>query len=302
MFGLGNNTYEQFNHHARVVDRRLGALGASRLGERGEGDDDADIEEDFARWKEATLPLIRQYLGSSTPVDSGDESPPEPTWRVVEVSADRVCTGGEFYEAPVAAHDSRHPFDAPVTAAAELTPTADRHLLHVEVDLAGSGMSHDAGDHIGVYPTNADEEVDLLLAALDLLDKADVPIAVQATDPFAPQQLLFPVTSTTYRAAFRHYLDITTPVPRAQIRALVLPYARSAAARGFLQPLADDKDAHAATVTAGCMSLARLINATRDAERQAGAGDEQFVLPIEAAVELCPRLQARLYSISSSGK
>ncbi|KAJ1932121.1 hypothetical protein GGF37_007165, partial [Kickxella alabastrina] len=48
MFGLGNNTYEQFNQHARVVDGRLHALGATRVGERGEGDDDVDIEEDFS--------------------------------------------------------------------------------------------------------------------------------------------------------------------------------------------------------------------------------------------------------------
>ncbi|KAJ2800417.1 hypothetical protein H4R20_004070, partial [Coemansia guatemalensis] len=305
MFGLGNNTYEQFNHHARVVDRRLLALGADRIGERGEGDDDIDIEEDFARWKEATLPLIRQHLGMSTPPESGDESAPEPSWKVVEMDADQARAKGELFSGAVTTYDSRHPFAAPVTAAVELTPAADRHLLHVEVDLAGSGMRHESGDHIGVYPTNADEEVDLLLAALGLLDKADAPIAVQATDPYAPQQQLFPVEATTYRAAFRHYLEITTPVPRSQIKSLVLPFARSEAARAFLRPLAEDKDVHAAIVVAGCMSLARLINAVREAEQQVGVlgdSEEAFVLPVHAAIELCPRLQARLYSISSSGK
>ncbi|KAJ2155902.1 hypothetical protein GGF46_005532 [Coemansia sp. RSA 552] len=304
MFGLGNNTYEQFNHHARVTDRRLLALGASRVGERGEGDDDVDIEEDFARWKDATLPLIRQVLGASTPLESHGDVAPEPTWKVVEVAAEQVSVRGEFYEGGVPAYDSPHPFMAPVTAASELTPTADRHLLHVEVDLAGSGMRHESGDHIGVYPTNADEEVDLVLAALGLLAKADVPIAVRATDPMAPQQSLFPVEATTYRAAFRHYLEITAPVPRAQIKSLMLPFAQSAAARDFLGPLAESKDAHAATVVQGCMSLARLVNAVHDAEGRAGLGssEEAFVLPVEAAFELCPRLQARLYSISSSGK
>ncbi|KAJ2003634.1 hypothetical protein H4R26_002962 [Coemansia thaxteri] len=307
MFGLGNNTYEQFNHHARVVDGRMQALGAGRIGERGEGDDDADIEEDFARWKEATLPLIRKFLGSSTPLQASDSTAaPEPTWKVLEMGAKKVWTKGEFYEEddePVTSFDARHPFLAPVSAAAELTPTADRHVLHVEVDLAGSGMRYESGDHIGVYPTNAEEEVDLVLNALGLLAKADTPIAVRATDPFAAQQSLFPVDATTYRAAFRHYLEITGSVPRAQIKSLVLPYARSAAARSFLGPLADDKDAHAAVVTAGCLSLARLLNAVHEVECQAGVGaDERLELPVEAAFELCPRLQARLYSISSSGK
>ncbi|KAJ2584616.1 hypothetical protein GGH95_000262 [Coemansia sp. RSA 1836] len=285
MFGLGNNTYEQFNHHSRVVDQRMLTLGAARIGERGEGDDDADIEEDFARWKEVTLPLIRKYLGSSTPLQSGDDSAaaalPEPTWKILEMDAKKVWTKGEFYEEdaePVTSFDGRHPYLAPVSATSELTPNADRHILHVEVDLAGSGMRYESGDHIGVYPTNADEEVDLLLCALGLLDKADTPIAVRATDPFAAQQSLFPVDTTTYRAAFRHYLEITVPVPRAQIKSLVVPFARSAAAP-------------------------RLVNAVHQVEQQAGvSAEERLQLPVEAAFELCPRLQARLYSISSSGK
>ncbi|KAJ2515432.1 hypothetical protein H4217_005172 [Coemansia sp. RSA 1939] len=299
MFGLGNNTYEHFNHHARVVDGRLQALGAARVGERGEGDDDADIEEDFARWKEATLPLVRQFLGAPTPTE---DVAPQATWMVIELEAKVVWDSGQFSETPAPVFDSRHPYSAPVVMARELTPQADRHLVHIEVDLAGSGLHYDAGDHIGVYPTNADEEVDLLLAALRLRHKADTPISVTATDPFAAQQSLFPVETTTYRAAFRHYLDITTPVPRAQIKALMLPHARSDAARNFLRPLADNKDAHAAFVVAGCLSLARLINAVREAESAHAEAQSPFELPVEAALELCPRLQARLYSISSSSR
>ncbi|KAJ1965228.1 hypothetical protein GGI12_000917 [Dipsacomyces acuminosporus] len=304
VFGLGNNTYERFNHHARVIDKRLLQLGARRIGERGEGDDDADIEEDFAQWKEANIPLIREFLGSASPSDSGDESsPPELTWKVTGMSADNVWTKGEFSESPTTAFDARHPYIAPVVAAIDLTPSADRHLLHIEVDLSGSGMHYEAGDHIGIYPTNADEEVDLLLGSLGLLDKADSPIAVKATDPYAAQQSLFPVGTTTYRAAFRHYLEITTPVPRAHVGSLLLPFAQSDAARDFLRPLAEDKAAHAATVAAGCLTPARLINAVRAAEKASSVPEEeQFTIPVEAIFELCPRLQSRLYSISSSSK
>ena len=41
MFGLGNKTYEHFNAIGRFVDAQLEKLGAERVFERGEGDDDA---------------------------------------------------------------------------------------------------------------------------------------------------------------------------------------------------------------------------------------------------------------------
>lgn len=41
IFGLGNRTYEHFNAVSRRLDNRLQKLGAIRVGERGEGDDDA---------------------------------------------------------------------------------------------------------------------------------------------------------------------------------------------------------------------------------------------------------------------
>ncbi|KAJ1719616.1 hypothetical protein LPJ53_005652 [Coemansia erecta] len=318
VFGLGNNTYEQFNHHARVVDARMRALGATRVGERGEGDDDVDIEEDFAKWKAATLPLVREYLGATG--DSGTDDTLQPTWAVaeIEVDADKVWVRGEMGDGSSSSSSSgsspseagtttiygtHRPFIAPITVATDLTPSGERHVLHVEFDLEGSGMHYEAGDHLGIYAANSDAEVDLMLHALGLFERADTPICVRATDPFAAQQTLFPGTATTYRAAFRHYLDITDPVPRAQIASLVLPHARSAAAREFIGSLAADKDVHAATVSAGCLTPARLITAVHQIEAAAGVPkDEQLAIPAATAFELCPRMQARLYSISSSAR
>ena len=41
VFGLGNKAYEFYNAVARNVDEKLEELGAQRIVERGEGDDDA---------------------------------------------------------------------------------------------------------------------------------------------------------------------------------------------------------------------------------------------------------------------
>ena len=73
MFGLGNKTYEHYNAIARKMDTALTEMGAVRIGERGEGDDDRSMEEDYLEWKDGmweafaqepkplteTLPLMR---------------------------------------------------------------------------------------------------------------------------------------------------------------------------------------------------------------------------------------------------
>ena len=51
MFGLGNKQYEHFCAVGKRMHRALAALGATALVQRGEGDDDDDIEADFEAWR-----------------------------------------------------------------------------------------------------------------------------------------------------------------------------------------------------------------------------------------------------------
>jgi NADPH-ferrihemoprotein reductase len=52
VFGLGNKTYEHYNSIGRAVDAGLSKMGGIRIGERGEGDDDKSMEEDYLEWKD----------------------------------------------------------------------------------------------------------------------------------------------------------------------------------------------------------------------------------------------------------
>jgi NADPH-ferrihemoprotein reductase len=63
MFGLGNKTYEHFNLMARACDKRLQQLGCKRIGERGEGDDDGNLEEDYLKWKEGMWLSVCAFFG-----------------------------------------------------------------------------------------------------------------------------------------------------------------------------------------------------------------------------------------------
>lgn len=66
---LGNRTYEHYNAIGRAIDRRAEELSGQRFYDRGEGDDDSSLEEDFAKWKKGLWgPLCRlhglQYEGA----------------------------------------------------------------------------------------------------------------------------------------------------------------------------------------------------------------------------------------------
>ncbi|CAN0516986.1 unnamed protein product, partial [Scytosiphon promiscuus] len=51
VFGLGNKQYEHYNFMGKSTDEGLEKLGAQRMFEYGEGDDDDQLEEDFEAWR-----------------------------------------------------------------------------------------------------------------------------------------------------------------------------------------------------------------------------------------------------------
>lgn len=61
VFGLGNRQYEHFAVVGRKVHSSMLALGATAVVARGDGDDDADIDEDFDEWRGL---LIKALQGS----------------------------------------------------------------------------------------------------------------------------------------------------------------------------------------------------------------------------------------------
>ena len=90
VFGLGNRTYEHYNVIAKQVDQHLSKMGATRIGERGEGDDDKSMEEDYLEWKDgmweefARVMGVEEGQGSDTAdfaVNELESHPPEKVYR-----------------------------------------------------------------------------------------------------------------------------------------------------------------------------------------------------------------------------
>jgi NADPH-ferrihemoprotein reductase len=200
-------------------------------------------------------------------------------------------------------HDAKNPFPSAIKVARELFQnTGDRNCVHVELDIEGSGITYQHGDHVGVWPSNADAEVTRLLCALGLYDKRDTVIGIESLDP-ALAKVPFPVP-TTYDAVLRHYLDVSAVAGRQMLGALA-KFAPSPAAEEFLRKLSSSKEEFAAVVTDGCLKLGELLQlvAGDDIKAVPESGNTTvWTIPFDIVVSSIPRLQPRYYSISSSPK
>ncbi|KAG2216584.1 hypothetical protein INT45_004505 [Circinella minor] len=309
VFGLGNKTYEHYNAVARVLDTRLSELGAKRIGERGEGDDDASLEEDFLAWQENMWPHFCNALGVDE--SNAQSGPRQVMFGVEELDAvDKTSLFlGELgeWKNPEQLHqtvvyDAKHPYQAPISLSRDLfNESDDRHCLHLEIDLSKSNLTYQTGDHIAIWPTNNEVEVERFGSILGLSDKLDTAIMVEALDSAASKKHPFPVP-TTYRALFRHYLDICAPASRQTLMSLV-EYAPTESSKETLRQLATDKDVYRIKVGEAMRNLAEVLELCQDDdEGTATKMSSGFfsTVPFDLIVESLSRLQPRYYSISSS--
>ncbi|PWN52726.1 putative NADPH-cytochrome P450 reductase [Violaceomyces palustris] len=303
VFGLGNRTYEHYNEVARKLDARLTALGAKRIGERGEGDDDKSMEEDYLAWKDGMFETLASTLNFEEG-GGGDvadfkvtelESHPEEKVYKGELSA-RALLGTKGI------HDAKNPYCAVVTQARELfvEGTADRTCVHMEFDIEGSGISYQHGDHLAVWAHNPEKEVDRMLAVLGLLEKRHNVIDVESLDPTLAK-VPFP-SPTTYEAVFRHYLDITAHAGR-QTLSKFAKYAPSEAARLELERIGSDKAYFQKEVADRCLKVAEVLQLVAGDDLQGDvAASKVWNIPFDRVISDIPRVGPRFYSISSSPK
>ena len=91
VFGLGNKTYEHYNLISRNVDADLTKMGAIRIGQRGEGDDDNSMEEDYLEWKDGMWEEFSRVMGVEE--GSGGDSPDFVVTEVADHPPEKVYLG-----------------------------------------------------------------------------------------------------------------------------------------------------------------------------------------------------------------
>jgi NADPH-ferrihemoprotein reductase len=311
VFGLGNRTYAYYNEIARKIDKRLGDLGARRIGERGEGDDDKSMEEDYLGWKDTMWESFSKTLGveeggagdvADFAVTEINTHPAEKVYHG-ELSARALAASASGTNTPIGSYDSKNPYPSPILSSNELFAVGgDRNCVHIEFDITGSGLTYQHGDHVGVWPINPDVEVERMLSIFGLQseERRNAVVNIESLDP-ALAKVPFPVPAT-YDAIFRHYLDISSVASR-QTLAFLARYAPTPEAGERLTRWGTNKEIYAAEIDGPCLKLAEVL--------QAAVGDSQsapfdnttiWPIPFDRIVSVVPRLSPRYYSISSSPK
>lgn len=297
VFGLGNKTYEHFNSMAKYVDKRLEELGAKRIHQLGLGDDDANLEDDFITWKEdfwksACTEFNLEFLGEDfsmrqyeqTILGEGDYKPE----RVFKGEVARLRS----YVTQRPPFDLKNPWMAPIKVNRNLhSDGSDRYCMHLELDISGSRIRYDAGDHVAIYPKNDSVLVDRIgeLLAIDL----DTVFTMRATDEDATRKNPFPCP-TTYRTALTYYVDITA-IPRTHVLKELAQYTSNNKEKDMLEKMSgttqEGKDLYASWIVESCRHITHILEDLPNCKPS-----------IDHVMELLPRLQARFYSISSSSR
>ncbi|MBQ0945461.1 molybdopterin-dependent oxidoreductase [Ideonella sp. 4Y16] len=253
VLAFGDPRYAQFCGFGRQLEARLLALGAPRLAPR------VDCPPEHAAPMRRWLTTVAQALQAHRPADAR-----QPALALFDADDDAP-------EAPAAAVPGTraHPLPAPLRHNRLLSgPGAGKEVRQFVFDLADTGLHYEAGDALGVWPTNCPALVAELLGLLQLSAAAPVRLDGLGELPLA-------------EAMLRH-LEITRLTP--ELLAGVAERSGSVALLALVQP-------------AQAAALQRWQWGRQPAdllrEHPARLGAQEWV-------DLLPRLQPRLYSIASS--
>jgi len=252
ILGLGDKNYSDFCGASKKFDARLEALGAKRLAARGECD--TDYEAPAQAWMDSLWSVLGNGNGAAS--------------AAAPAANGALATTATPPAAP--AYSKTNPFPARLLKNVLLNkPGSGKEVRHYEISLAGSGLSYEAGDALGVVPVNCHELVDDLLEALKCTGTELVKVGE---------------TEMPLREAFARHYDITKPTQE-----LITVVGERGFANGLTPLLAPDRKE----------DLKRWVFG-RDVLDILGLLPEP--MPLAELLPLLRKLAPRLYSISSSPK
>jgi NADPH-ferrihemoprotein reductase len=305
VFGLGNRQYEHYNNMGKFVDVALEKVGGTRIIPIGLGDDNDDLEGDFETWKDNSLwpALRRRYINEEEDgvkrLESNVMELPSCVYSVEYLKGrESNCVSAEAGEKVQTIHKHYvNAVDCKVLETRELRDPSDPgSTIHMEIDIANhttNTIKYQTADNLGILPKNDPVIVEAVAKALgyDLNQLFDLhPANKQDSNKIEKHTLPFP-TPCTVRTALERYCDLSGLPRRSDLKQLA-HYAR------------DDIDRKALLRMAAKEGKAEYKD--KIVECHVGIHDivtklcPSIVCPLEHFIMVCPRMQPRYYTISSS--
>jgi sulfite reductase (NADPH) flavoprotein alpha-component len=142
VLALGDTNYEQFCAAGKKIDARLEALGAKRI--HSLADCDLDYEAKAKTWTDGALTTLAPAAQNGVAITEQSEATP-------------VAIGWS----------KTNPFPARLLTNRKLNGDgSQKETHHFEISLEGSDLNYEAGDALGVWPSNCPELVEEILRAL----------------------------------------------------------------------------------------------------------------------------------------
>jgi sulfite reductase (NADPH) flavoprotein alpha-component len=155
VLALGDANYQYFCGFGKTLDSRLETLGAKRILDR--VDCNVDFEAGAARWQTGIFEALKSLdLVGSAPSLNGSGNCAGPLAETAPAEEEKPL-----------GYSRRNPFSARLLVNRKLTgERSEKDTRHYEISLQGSGLAYEAGDALGIMPTNSPELVDEMLTAL----------------------------------------------------------------------------------------------------------------------------------------
>ncbi|KAF2806233.1 riboflavin synthase domain-like protein [Mytilinidion resinicola] len=310
-FGLGDTSYPKFNWAHRKLYNRLIQLGAERVCDRGESDEQhpEGVDGSFIPW---SLKL-RESLLQAYPLPEAVEQIPddvllEPKWLLqtsdtAELSSTSSARSTDYVETPdVPSEDLLDvPNSLTATIASNTRVTLDTHwqdVRHLTLTTPGRQL-YTPGDILTIFPKNFPSDVNQFLSAMKWTDIADVPIKFISTSPSGntaaqgqPLPNLMPGSSTTLRSLLTNHLDIMA-IPRRSFFSQLAHYTSDTYHRDRLLEFTDPQ------------YIDELYDYTTRPRRSILEVLQEFEsvqIPWQRVCSIIPVMRGRQFSIASGGR
>lgn len=279
VFGLGNRQYEFFNKQGQVLDDRMNHLGAQRIVQRGVGDDDGNLEDDWEAWKSLFWKKTAEIFDLSVKVE---EDVFQGSFRVQYIDK-------EVTPLPLVA-----PHDAVMLQLQVKENRELRHFVrglcqstrHIELELP-EGSSYTTADNAAILARNDWKLVSKCAKRLGYDLKATFilkPLG-KLLDKKPPIQF-----ACSVQDALLFHCDLTS-APRKKLLKTLAQFASVEEDAVELKAMGDGSEGYTELVENQRYNIVDILEKYRSVD-----------LPLEYFLELMPRLQPRYFTIASSSK